>query len=118
MKQQKRSKPLPPFFRTIEYLDLHGEALVDAMQPEIRYICTRIECWRQCCLPRCRRARVCTGSHKPRAYHPSFPPCISSNDLHQSWLLEYDRYQQELWIAYGPADGEASDDASEPERKA
>jgi hypothetical protein len=60
-------------------------------------------------LPRC---RTCTGSHIPKTFHDSFPPCISSNELHQAWLAENRRYTAEVEAAYGRF-AEAKDEASE-----
>ena len=96
MTDRKKHMVPPPFFRTLDMQDMNREAWVAAIQPEVRYICGRIETWRQCRNPRCRRARTCTGSHIPRAFHPSFPPCIASNDDHQRWVEEHERYLAEL----------------------
>jgi hypothetical protein len=110
MNQSKREKPLPPMFMTREVLEAYEngteEEFIELFQPQIRYICTRLNCWRHCRLPRCRRSRCCTGSHKPRTFHPTFPPCISSNELHQAWLLEHRVYIGEVEAAYADAGDE------------
>ena len=92
MQQSKREKSLPPLFLTVAVEEAYkngGEAEFIALyQPVMRYICTRIACWRHCRLPRCRRSRTCTGSHTLSTFHRNFPPCITSNDLHDAWLQE------------------------------
>lgn len=106
MDKSRRQKALPPLLMTQAVADAYengtGEEWIALYQPAIRYICTRIEGWRHCRLPRCRRSRTCTGSHVPKTFHHSFPPCISSNALHQAWLAEHRRYVAEVEAAYGP----------------
>lgn len=109
MSKSKREKALPPMFLTEAVMDAYengeGDEWVALYQPGIRYICTRIGCWRHCRLPRCRRSRTCTGSHIPTTFHSSFPPCICSNALHSAWLREHTRYVEEVAAAYGPPEG-------------
>ena len=106
MKKSRRGKALPPMFITDEVVEAYengtGDEFIALYQPTIRYVSTRIEAWRQCRLAYCRRSRTCTGSHKPRAFHPNFPPCISSNEMHQVWLAEHRLYTAEVEAAYGP----------------
>lgn len=103
MKQRsRRETPLPPLFRTPEIDALHDDepAWVAAMQLEIRYLCARLEFWRHCRSPRCRRARACHGSHGPQNFHRNFPPCVSSHEFHHRWCEEWRRYEDELQEAY------------------
>lgn len=102
-RQPRHHKPRPPLFRTdeIEAL-LHGdrERWFDAMEPEMRHICTRLGTWRTCRLPRCRRGRICTGARKLNTFDPRFPPCIAGNADHARWLKELSLYEDELAEAY------------------
>lgn len=113
MNKPKRTKPLPPFFLPPNIVEVREngteEEYVELLQPHIRYICTRIEGWRRCRLPRCRRSRCCTGSHKPKTFHRNFPPCICSNEWHDAWLAENRVYLREMEAVYPELRDEARD---------
>jgi hypothetical protein len=110
MKKSKRQKPAPPLFLTQEIVDAYEngtkEEFIALYQPAMRYVCTRIGAWRDCCLPRCRRSRTCTGSNKLSTFHRNFPPCICSNERHQAWLAEHHAYVEEMEAAYPDSGGE------------
>lgn len=104
MSKSRREQERPPIFITPEVVDAYENGteaeFIALYQPAIRYVCGRMENWRHCRLPRCRRSRTCTGSHIPWAFHRNFPPCIASNELHQAWLSEHRLYLAELNAAY------------------
>ena len=99
----KHSKARPPLFRTAEIdalLSGHMDPWLDAMEPEMRHVCTRLGTWRTCRLPRCRRGRICTGARRLNTVDPRFPPCIAGNEAHARWLKEFSLYEDELAAAY------------------
>lgn len=106
MSRSRRGKEPPPVFIRQAVIDAYEngteEQFITLYQPTIRHVSTRMEAWRHCRLPRCRRSRTCTGSHVPKTFHRNFPPCIASNELHQAWLAEHRRYTAEVDAAYGP----------------
>ena len=113
MKRSNRAKPLPPVFVTKEVAEAYENGteaeFIALYQPTMRYICTRINCWRHCRLPRCRRSRTCTGSHALSTFHSNFPPCITSNELHHAWLSEHRAYVAEVEASCGETgDGEGA----------
>ncbi len=58
------------------------------MQPHLRDGATVAGLFSDCRLPRCRRARECLGRHPDAeigsSRYKSFPPCITSPDLHRA----------------------------------